>query len=91
VLSDLRNAYDMRAHTRADSRQAGVLTEAFIERFAVVGSPDRCIARLKRLAALGLDKVALAGSMRGVSEADAEVARQLLESEVLPAMRRGKA
>jgi 5,10-methylenetetrahydromethanopterin reductase len=88
VLSDLRNAYDMRAHTRGDSRQAGVLTEAFIDRFAVVGPPDRCIARLRGLAALGLDKVALAGSLRGVSETDAAVARRLLETEVLPAMRR---
>jgi 5,10-methylenetetrahydromethanopterin reductase len=88
VLSDLRNAYDMRAHTRGDSRQAGVLTEAFIDRFAVVGPPDRCIARLHGLAALGLDKVALAGSLRGVSETAAAVARRLLETEVVPAMRR---
>jgi 5,10-methylenetetrahydromethanopterin reductase len=88
VLSDLRSSYDMRAHTRADSRQAGVLTETFIDRFAVVGPPDRCIARLQQLAGLGLDKVALAGSLRGVSETDAAVARQLLENEVLPAMRK---
>ena len=65
-----------------------MLTEAFIDRFAVVGPPDHCIARLRGLAALGLDKVALAGSLRGVSETDAAVARRLLESEVLPAMRR---
>jgi 5,10-methylenetetrahydromethanopterin reductase len=91
VLSDLRNSYDMRAHTRGDSRQAGVLTEPFIDRFAVVGPPDRCIARLQGLAALGLDKIVLAGSLRGVSETDAAVARRLLESEVLPAMRSGEA
>lgn len=90
VLSDLRDSYDMRAHTRGDSRQAGVLTEAFIDRFAVVGPPDRCIARLRGLAALGLDKVALAGSLRGVSETDAAVSRSLLESEVLPALPRAE-
>ncbi len=86
VLQDLRNSYDMRAHTRGDSRQAGVLTEAFIDRFAIAGPPDHCVARLKRLAALGLDKVALSGSMRGVSEADAAASKHLLETEVLPAM-----
>ncbi len=91
VLLELRNSYDMRAHTRGDSRQAGVLTESFIDHFAVVGSPDRCIARLQGLAALGLDKVALAGSLRGVPEADAVVSRRLLESEVLPALRKGAA
>ena len=41
----------------------------------------------RRFAALGLDKVALAGSLRGVAETDAAVARRLLETEVLPAMR----
>jgi len=89
VLTDLRNSYDMRAHTRGDSRQAGVLTPEFIDRFAIAGPPDRCIARLRGLAALGLDKVALTGAMRGVSEAGAALSRRLLETEVLPAMRGG--
>jgi 5,10-methylenetetrahydromethanopterin reductase len=87
VLHDLRNAYDMRAHTRGDSPQAGVLTEAFIDRFAVAGTPETCITRLQRLAALGLDKVAMTGSMRGVPEADAATSKRLLEAEVLPALR----
>ena len=87
VLHDLRNAYDMRAHTRGDSRQAGTLTEAFIDRFAIVGTPDQCIARLKALAALGLDKVAMSGGMRGASAEDAAISRRLLEQEVMPAMR----
>jgi 5,10-methylenetetrahydromethanopterin reductase len=86
VLQDLRNSYDMRAHTRGDSRKAGVLTEAFIDRFAVAGPPYHCIARLKRLADLGLDKVALSGSMRGVSEPEAAASQRSLENEVLPAM-----
>lgn len=87
VLQDLRNAYDMRAHTRGDSPQAGTLTEAFIDRFAIAGPPEVCVARLRALAALGLDKVALAGGMRGASEADAATSKRLLETEVLPAMR----
>jgi len=87
VLQDLRNAYDMRAHTRGDSPQAGTLTEAFIDRFAIVGPPEVCIARMRQLAALGLDKLALAGGMRGASEVDAATSKRLLEAEVLPAMR----
>jgi 5,10-methylenetetrahydromethanopterin reductase len=86
VLHDLRNAYDMRAHTRGDSPQAGVLTEAFIDRFAIAGTPEQCIARLQRLASLGLDKVVMTGAMRGVSESDAATSKRLIESEVLPAM-----
>jgi len=87
VLHELRNAYDMKAHTRGDSAQAGVLTPEFIDRFAVTGTPDQCIARLKRLAALGLDRVAITGALRGVSETDAAKSRALLEQEVLPAVR----
>jgi 5,10-methylenetetrahydromethanopterin reductase len=88
VLNDLRNAYDMRAHTRGDSPQASVLTEPFIDHFAIAGTPDQCIARLQRLAVLGLDKVAMTGSMRGVSEDDAILSKRLIETEVLPALRR---
>jgi 5,10-methylenetetrahydromethanopterin reductase len=86
VLHDLHGAYDMRAHTRGDSAQAGVLTPDFIDRFAVVGTPDQCIARLQRLAALGLDRIAISGALRGVSESDAARSRVLLEEEVLTAM-----
>ena len=87
VLHDLRNSYDMKAHTRGDSRQAGTLTAPFIDRFAVVGTPDQCIARLLGLAALGLDKVAMSGGMRGASAEDAAVSKRLLETEVLAAAR----
>lgn len=85
VLRLLRESYDMRAHTRGDSRQAGVLPEDFIDRFAVVGPPERVIARLNELAALGLDKIVITGAMRGVSEADAVRAKQCMEADVLPA------
>lgn len=86
VLETLRTNYDMKAHTRGDSRQAGVLTDDFIDRFAIVGPPDRCIARLRELAALGLDKVAISGGMRGAPAAEIPVAKALLTEHVLPAM-----
>jgi 5,10-methylenetetrahydromethanopterin reductase len=87
VLHRLHDAYDMKAHTRGDSAQAGTLTQDFIDRFAVVGTPDQCAGRLRRLAALGLDKIAITGALRGVSETEAAASRALLEKEVLPAVR----
>lgn len=87
VLHQLHDSYDMRAHTRGDSAQAGTLTPDFIDRFAVVGTPDQCAARLRRLAALGLDKIAITGALRGISETEAAASRVLLEREVLPAVR----
>ena len=87
VLETLRSNYDMRAHTRGDSRQAGTLTDDFIDRFAIVGPPDRCIERLKSLQKLGLDKIALSGATRGTDAAVAGAARELLTKHVLPGMR----
>lgn len=63
------------------------MTPAFIDRFAITGTPEQCITRLQRLAALGLERVAITGALRGVSEADAAKSRTLLEQEVLPAVR----
>lgn len=85
VLQDLRNSYDMKKHTQGDSRQAGVLTPDFIDRFAIVGSPEQCIERLQSLAALGLDKVIISGGRRGADQVAAKEAQGLMEREVLPA------
>src|SRR6478672_2363000 len=85
-LETLVTNYDMKQHTRADSRQAGTLADDFVDRFAVVGPPDRCIARLRELATLGLDKVAISGGTRGASAEDAAASRELVTKHVLPAM-----
>ena len=86
VLERLRTNYDMKAHTRGDSRQAGTLTDDFVDRFAIVGPPERCIDRLRSLQALGLDKVAISGGTRGADADDAAVSRQLVVAHVLPGM-----
>ncbi len=88
VLAALRSNYDMRAHTRGDSRQAGTLTDDFVDRFAIVGPPERCIERLRSLKALGLDKVAISGATRGAAADDAAMGRQLVVAHVLPGMQR---
>jgi 5,10-methylenetetrahydromethanopterin reductase len=88
VLEALRSNYDMRAHTQGDSRQAGTLTDDFIDRFAIVGPPDRCIERLRALRALGLDKVAISGGARGAAADNIAMSRQLVAAHVLPGMRR---
>ena len=88
VLDALRTNYDMKAHTRGDSRQATTLTDDFVDRFAIVGSPQRCIERLNELKALGLDKVAISGALRGVSEEDAATSRKLVAEKVIAGMKR---
>jgi 5,10-methylenetetrahydromethanopterin reductase len=86
-LEKLVANYDMKAHTRSDSRQAGTLSDDFIERYAIVGPPERCIERLQSLAKLGLDKVSISGASRGAKPEDIAVGREMLTKHVLTGMK----
>ena len=83
VLTRLHDHYDMRSHTRADSDQAGVLSDSFVDRFAIVGPPERCLERLGELGALGLDKAVLIGPTAGANREAAAESAALLERHVL--------
>jgi 5,10-methylenetetrahydromethanopterin reductase len=65
----------------------GALTDVFSGRFAIVGAPERCIERLRALAALGLDKVAISGGTRGAAVEHIEASRRLVAAQVLPGVR----
>jgi 5,10-methylenetetrahydromethanopterin reductase len=85
VLEDLHRAYDMRRHTMVGSPQTHALTDDFIDRWAVVGPPERCIERLREIAALGVDKLIVIGPTAGADRDAARESAALMESEVLPA------
>jgi 5,10-methylenetetrahydromethanopterin reductase len=83
LLGRLHDGYDMRAHTRADSSQAALLDDAFVDRFAIAGPPEHCIARLQELARLGLDKIVVSGPTAGTDPEAARAAMALLDAEVI--------
>ncbi len=85
VLESLHDGYNMKAHTRADSEQAALMSDEFIDRFAIAGPPEHCVARLNELKALGLDKVAISGPTAGADRNEARRAMKLLDEEVLSA------
>jgi 5,10-methylenetetrahydromethanopterin reductase len=85
VLERIHATYDMRQHTRTDSAQARTLTPEFVDRFAIVGPPDVCRARLDQLSRLGLDKVIVIGASPGSDLEQARRASAIFDSEVLPA------
>jgi alkanesulfonate monooxygenase SsuD/methylene tetrahydromethanopterin reductase-like flavin-dependent oxidoreductase (luciferase family) len=88
VMQHLRHAYDMRQHTQRDSAQAAVLTAEFIDQYAAVGTPERIIAKLQALEKLGITKCILGGSRSTTEAGEAAVAKHLIETEVLPVMRK---
>ena len=85
VLNRLHDAYNMNEHTRADSQQADVLTPGFIDRFAIVGSPDQCLDRIAELGDLGLDKLIVTGATAGADRAEAAHSQELLRKHILTA------
>ncbi|MCZ6709379.1 MAG: LLM class flavin-dependent oxidoreductase [Gammaproteobacteria bacterium] len=84
VFNSLHDGYDMKSHTRADSRQAALLDDAFVDRHAIVGPPDYCIERLEELGQLGLDKIAISGPTAGTDPREARRAMALLDEAVIP-------
>lgn len=84
VLNRLHDGYDMRQHTRADSGQARLLDDGFVDAFAIAGPPDHCIRRLRELAGLGIDKIIVSGPTAGSDRQQARAAMALLDEAVVP-------
>ena len=85
VLGELHRAYDMKQHTRVGSPQAAVLTPEFIDRYAIVGSAQTCVDRLRELSGLGLERIVVIGATAGADREQAQRAERAFADEVLPA------
>ncbi len=59
VFKDIRDKYDMKSHGQPGSSQTSVLTEDFIDRFAVVGNPDQFLEKVSQIVALGVERLVL--------------------------------
>lgn len=86
VAAEVGSRYDSEVHLQNAAEHTGALAPAFVDRFAVVGPPEACIARLQELAALGVDRFVLTGPGFGADRDDARLANQLVASEVLPTL-----
>lgn len=67
-----------------------MLDEPFITKFAVAGSPEQCLARLRQLAALGLDRIVVVPGSRDADPARLARSNGLFAREVLPAFRQAQ-
>jgi 5,10-methylenetetrahydromethanopterin reductase len=88
TMAKLIETYDMTMHTRADSRQADVLSPEFIDRFGIVGPPQACADRLNELLELGLDKLIIVGPSLGADRDKALAAMARFPQDVLPILKR---
>jgi 5,10-methylenetetrahydromethanopterin reductase len=84
----IRSGYDMTKHGQKISHEklkGASLSWDFVERFAIVGPPDRCIKRLLELAALGLSRFVVVGP--GFHPEVRPDGPSLFAREVMPALR----
>jgi len=84
ILQKLHDGYDMRRHTRADSVQATLLNDEFVDAFAIAGPPEHCLERLSELGTLGIHKVIVSGPTAGTDREAAMEAMALLDEAVVP-------
>jgi 5,10-methylenetetrahydromethanopterin reductase len=84
----IRQGYDMTKHGKTlshDKIKGATLSWDFVERFAIIGSPDRCVERLLELIALGIERFVIVGP--GFHEEVRPGGASLFAREVMPAVR----
>ena len=87
IVAEVGRRYDSNRHLLNAADHTQVLDDAFVERFAVIGDPAACAARLRELAALGLDRFVITGPTIDADPVEARVASLLTRDELLPALR----
>jgi 5,10-methylenetetrahydromethanopterin reductase len=84
----IRKGYDMTKHGKGGGHGKLVgdeISPDFIDRFAIVGPPDRCIERLLQLIGFGIERFVVVGP--GLHPEAGEGGRTLFATEVMPAVR----
>ncbi len=79
-------AYDMGHHGESASAQGSEIDEAFLDRFAIVGSAETCVKRMQELADVGLDHFMVAMQARDTDPAVAAKVTERFVREVMPAI-----
>jgi len=81
VFDGLRRHYDMSRHGQAP---AGVVTDDFVDRFAIVGTPEECIERLSELIEIGVTRFVVCRAAGGVDREAEQFSNALFVREVMP-------
>ena len=83
VYDAIGRSYDMNHHG-GNGSQIDVLTDEFIDTYAIVGPPSACVERILELVELGIDHVMLSPPLGDASEEDRRDGYRRLVDEVLP-------
>jgi 5,10-methylenetetrahydromethanopterin reductase len=87
VVAEVGRRYDSTRHLSNTADHTEPLAAGFVDRFAVVGGPERCVDRLRELAELGVERFVVTGPTFQADRDQARQAERLFTSEVIPALR----
>jgi 5,10-methylenetetrahydromethanopterin reductase len=87
TVREVKESYEASQHGLTTAAHTAVVSDDFVDRFAIVGPPDHCVARLRELTDRGLDHLVVLGPSKDVHPGDAARLRRDLAEEVLPALR----
>jgi 5,10-methylenetetrahydromethanopterin reductase len=87
VTEQLAANYDMRKHAASGARHEGALTDAFVDRFGIVGPSAQVAERLAQLVGLGLDHFVIVGHGRDTPPEVLRESSARFTQEVLPLVR----
>jgi 5,10-methylenetetrahydromethanopterin reductase len=86
AVGEVTSHYDTYRHGLEHATQSEALSEDFLRRFCVIGSPDECVERIHGLIGLGLSHVIVVGGSRDIDAVVRERSDNLVAKEVLPAL-----
>lgn len=87
VFESVHRNYDMHHHARDTGSQTTVITDDFLDTFAIMGSVDHCVDRLGTLVDMGVDKFSVSGAAFSSKDPEASEAASRFIEEVVPQVR----
>ncbi len=86
-LEHLYNDFDLRDQATSSTAQALGMTQNFIDNYAIVGTADTCVARLRQISELGISKVIAVGFAETASSNNGRYATETFLNQITPSLK----
>ncbi len=86
-LEHLYNDFDLRDQASSSTAQALGMTQNFIDNYAIVGTADTCVARLRQISELGINKVIAVGFAETASSNNGRYATETFLNQITPSLK----
>jgi 5,10-methylenetetrahydromethanopterin reductase len=89
VLDRLRNSYAESGHGLSHAAHSTILTDDFLDRFAVVGTAEHCAERLQQLLSAGVERLIIVPGSRDADPRLVAESNDVFARDVIPTLRLG--